>query len=274
MSGLSVTNTPLVKFKHGDLSRHSELLAVEEPLEMVIQYGTSSQRKQKTIAITMRTPGQDLELMTGFLYAEGIIKQLADLVSVRHCVQAENPQNTVKAVLAINLEVPVKQLERHFYISSSCGVCGKASLESLAAVCPWDHQGEAPKLNDAILRGLPEALRSLQSVYQHTGGVHAAALFDAAGQPIAWREDVGRHNALDKLIGLSWHQQLLPWSDNLLVLSGRISYELMQKAVMAGARTVIAMGAPSSLAVELAREFQITLVGFLKENSYNIYHQN
>ncbi len=273
MPNSSVTSIDLSKFSEGQESKQSELLAVEEPLEILIQFGPSDQRQQKALAITMRTPGQDIELATGFLYTEGIVKQPGDLVSIRHCQTAEQPQNTVKAILATDLEIDWEQLQRHFYISSSCGVCGKASIESVAVACPRESWATGPKIDNAVLGNIPEALRAMQSIFPFTGGVHAAALFDTKGHCLALKEDVGRHNALDKLVGYSWQQANLPWSDLLLVLSGRVSFELMQKALMAGARTVIAMGAPSNVAVDLAREFNVTLIGFLKKHSFNIYHQ-
>jgi len=257
-----------------DMAVTSDLVATEEPLEIRLELDDAEgQRIERSISITMRTPGNDEELAVGFLFSEGIVRRAADVLLARPCgPPAPNGLiNVVRVELAPGVGVELDRLERHFYTSSSCGVCGKASLDAVAVQGRYDISGNAFRIGSEALRGLPEALRGAQAVFEQTGGLHGSGLFDASGRVIDVREDVGRHNALDKLIGSRLRSGALPLDALGIVLSGRASFELMQKAMMAGSPFVAAVGAPSSLAVELAREFGITLVGFLARGRFNVY---
>ena len=251
-----------------------DVVATEEPLEIRLAYSRpDGKRAEQSISVTMRTPGHDGELAAGFLYTEGIIRSRTDIESVAPCgPPAPNGLiNVVRVELAPDVEIALDRLERHFYTSSSCGVCGKSSLEAVAVQGHYDLHDVDFRLSGDRLGALPDALRARQTVFERTGGLHASGLFDAAGQIVAVREDVGRHNALDKLIGQALLADELPLSAFGIVVSGRASFELMQKAMMAGVPLLAAVGAPSSLAVELAEEFGITLIGFLKKDKLNVY---
>jgi FdhD protein len=259
---------------HDGLHATDDVVATEEPLEIRLETdGEGGKRVERSISITMRTPGNDEELAIGFLYSEGIVRQSADIRLARPCgPPAPNGLiNVVRVELAPGVEVDLDRLERHFYTSSSCGVCGKASLDAVAIQGRFEIAANDFAVSADVLGGLPEALRSDQAVFEETGGLHASGLFDCAGRIVAVREDVGRHNALDKLIGSRLMSDAVPLEQFGIVLSGRASFELMQKAMMAGCPIVAAVGAPSSLAVELATEFGITLVGFLRRDRFNIY---
>ncbi|MYH33572.1 MAG: formate dehydrogenase accessory sulfurtransferase FdhD [Gammaproteobacteria bacterium] len=257
-----------------DGGTRDDVVAMEEPLEIRLSWThPDGRREQKSISITMRTPGNDEELAAGFLLTEGIIAGPAELEAVGPCgpPAANGLINVVRVDLARDVEVDLARLERHFYTSSSCGVCGKASLEAVAVQGHYDLHDNTLRMSAEGLGALPDRLRALQSVFERTGGLHASGLFDAAGQVRISREDVGRHNALDKLIGQALLKDELPLSDCGVVVSGRASFELMQKAMTAGIPMVAAVGAPSSLAVEFAEEFGMTLVGFLTANRFNVY---
>lgn len=257
----------MLRVTEGRAQPHSDELITEEPLEIRLLAG----RQRQTVAVTLRTPGQDFELAAGFLFAEGIIGQREELRRVAYCTDpGEAQQYNIVNVELQSSELPgLERLERHFYTTSACGVCGKAGLEQLKL------RGQHP-LNDAsriraeVLPHLPLKLRQAQGLFERTGGLHAAALFDLEGELLALREDVGRHNALDKLIGWALLEGRLPLREKVVLVSGRASYELCQKALAAGVPILAAISAPSSLAVELARHFKLTLVGFLRE-SFNIY---
>lgn len=254
-----------------------DAVATEEPLEIRLSWtAPGGRRAQQSIAVTMRTPGSDEELAAGFLLTEGIIGAPAELQAIGPCgpPAANGLINVVRVDLAPGVEVDLARLERHFYTSSSCGVCGKASLEAVAVQGRYDLGGNPLQISAENLGALPGRLRALQSVFERTGGLHASGLFDAAGQVHVSREDVGRHNALDKLIGQALLKDELPLSGYGVVVSGRASFELMQKAMMAGIPMVAAVGAPSSLAVEFAEEFGMTLVGFLTANRFNVYSRS
>ena len=251
-----------------------DAVATEEPLEIRLSYTRpDGRRAQQSISITMRTPGNDEELAAGFLFTEGIIAGPAELDAIGPCgpPAANGLINVVRVDLAPGVEVDLARLERHFYTSSSCGVCGKASLEAVAVQGRYDLRCNPLQASARNLGALPDGLRALQNVFERTGGLHASGLFDATGQVRVSREDVGRHNALDKLIGQALLKDELPMSDCGVVVSGRASFELMQKAMMAGIPMLAAVGAPSSLAVEFAEEFGMTLVGFLTANRFNVY---
>ena len=250
-----------------------DFVATEEPLEIRLEYASGGKRVERSISITMRTPGNDEELAVGFLLSEGIIRDRKDVMLVRPCgPPAPNGLiNVVRVELADELTFDIDRLERHFYTSSSCGVCGKASLDAVRVQGRFDISSVDLGIAAAVLESLPDALMAEQAVFEETGGLHASGLFDPSGQIVAVREDVGRHNALDKLIGSRLMRDDVPLSGYGIMVSGRASFELMQKAMMAGCPLVAAVGAPSSLAVEMAQEFGMTLVGFLKRDRFNVY---
>jgi len=243
----------------------TDLVAVEAPLEIRVQW-TNGQPKVETVAVTMRTPGEDDELAVGFLFTEGILTERADIVDAWSC-----RSGAVRVVLAVNVSRDSTRLERRGFTTSSCGVCGKTSTANLAAEPRWPLEPNDPRVSVATLQSLPETLRSAQTLFDATGGLHASALFDLDGRLIALREDVGRHNALDKLIGAQLLAGRLPAGERILIVSGRVSFELVQKARMAGIPILGAIGAPSSAAVELAQSSGMTLVGFLRADHCNVY---
>ena len=252
----------------------SDVLAAEEPLEIRIGYGPVGQREHRTLSITMRTPGHDFELAAGFLLTEGIIRSRQDLQGIIYCPDVEKEderENVVRAELAPTATPDLPRLERHFYTSSSCGVCGKTSIEAVhAASCPVLPKN-APHVDPAIIHQLPARQRAAQALFEQTGGLHAAALFSPGGKLLLLREDVGRHNALDKVIGAALFQEILPLHNSILLVSGRASFELVQKAAVAGIPVLAAVGAPSSLAVKAAQDFGMTLCGFVRQGRYNVY---
>lgn len=249
-------------------------VATEEPLEIRLGYAIDDgSRTEASISITMRTPGADNELALGFLFGEGIIESAGDVELVRPCgpPAANGLINVIRVELAPDVRPDVARLERHFYTTSSCGVCGKASLEAIAVHGRYAIAESDFAIAAGTLGPLPDALMAQQSVFGKTGGIHASGLFDSTGRLIRVREDVGRHNALDKLIGAQLHDGDVPLLDNGILVSGRASFELLQKAMVAGCPFVAAVGAPSSLAVELAEEFGLTLLGFLSPDRFNVY---
>lgn len=283
----SIYESVIEKVQRSTSAQATDLLAVEEPLEIQLAYGPAGERQVKSISVTMRTPGHDFELAVGFLLTEGVIHDVDDIESVDYAsgervdetgrsddLQILPPQpgrNIVRVQLASHVAVSIAHLGRNFYTTSSCGVCGKASLLALQTVCPPRIPNRF-SIDAAVLYSLPPQLRQEQAVFNSTGGLHGAALFDASGKLIVLREDVGRHNAVDKLIGNQLLQDRVPLRNTLLMLSGRASFELLQKALMGGVSMVAAVGAPSSLAVQVARQFDIGLVGFLRDDRFNIYH--
>ena len=254
-----------------------DLLATEEPLEIRLGHGPAHERTQRSLAVTMRTPGHDLELALGFLFAEGIVQHPSQIQSIRHCTDLGRQAvagNIVRVELRADVTLTLTTLDRNFYMTSSCGVCGKASIEAIqVAGCPVLPRSDTPPLAPDVIHGLPGTLRQAQRVFAHTGGLHAAGLFNRAGELLLLREDVGRHNALDKLVGAALSHpdlaQQLP--NHLLLVSGRLSFELVQKTIMAGVPVLVAVGAPSSLAVQTATEFGLTLIGFARNGQFNIY---
>ncbi len=252
-----------------------DFLAAEEPLEIVLAYGAINNRRRQSISVTMRTPtGHDFELALGFLFTEGVIQSYQDVISIRYTgseLDKTAEMNVVQVDLQPSVTFDSAKLQRHFYTSSSCGVCGKTSLDMVQTSSCFLIKKGFPTIKSTILTTLPEKLRAAQAVFASTGAIHAAALFDTEGALIALREDVGRHNALDKLIGWAMQQNLLPLKNAVLLVSGRSSFELVQKALMAGIPILAAVGAPSSLAVQLAHENDMTVVGFLKSTRFNVY---
>jgi FdhD protein len=250
----------------------SDVLAIEEPLE--IRLGMSGEGKHKAISITMRTPGHDFELAAGFLFTEGILKDPSQIIKIHHCgisTKDKNFRNTVVVELAPYVEVDISRLQRNFYTTSSCGVCGKSSIDALYAHAEKIADPYNPRFSAALIHHLPELSRGAQKIFDMTGGLHASTLFNSSGEIEIIREDVGRHNALDKLIGAKFLEGETDLSSKILLVSGRASFELVQKALVAGIRMLAAVGAPSSLAVELAREYGMTLIGFVRDNRFNIY---
>ncbi len=269
MSKSATAHIPIIKINSSGSTDVSDELAIEEPIEIRLQYGGNGQRIEKNISITMRTPGNDEELAVGFLYTEGIIRSISDVAAVSHLPASDD--NIITVQLLENVQPDVSKLERHFYTSSSCGVCGKSSIDAVRTVCNIQVSNENIQVSPQLIYSLPGILRKQQDIFETTGGLHASALFNTEGNLLLTKEDVGRHNALDKLIGAALENNLLPLDNHILLLSGRASFELIQKAAMAGIRFVAAVGAPSSLAVQLAKESDMTLVGFLRNERFNIY---
>ena len=244
----------------GEIRAGEDLLAVEEPLEIRVNGRVAS--------VTMRTPGNDAELAAGFLFSEGVIRDAAEITAIRSC----GTGNVIRVELTTAEHIDVARLERHFYTSSSCGACGKTSLASLETMPRWPIEPPGARgVSPDLVLTLPAALREAQAIFASTGGLHASALFDSDGRLLALREDVGRHNALDKVVGSELLAGRLPASDRILLVSGRASFELVQKATMAAIPILAAIGAPSSLAVQLARRAGMTLLGFLRDGRFTVY---
>ena len=272
-----------------------DVLAIEEPLEIRLGFPKNGKIEHRAISITMRTPGDDAELAAGFLFTEGILKSPDQVRQIRHCGLGRNPTgrvgalsrstlaakestlptgrvsaNTIRVDLADGVDVDLERLKRNFYTTSSCGVCGKSSIEALHTGVKMLVDGDMTVSAD-VIHGLPAAALAAQATFEKTGGLHASVLFDRDGRVECVAEDVGRHNALDKVIGRRFIASETPLSDKILLVSGRASFELVQKALMAGIPILAAVGAPSSLAVELAREFGMTLIGFVRDDRFNVY---
>ena len=257
------------------LSAREDAVAAEEPLEIQLGYERKDGvRVNRSVSVTMRTPGDDADLAAGFLFGEGLVRDHSQIEAIGPATGASVPgkgANTIRVSLAGGVEVDLGSLERHFYTTSSCGVCGKTSIEALRIAQRFQICADEPVFElDCLLR-MPDALREAQTVFEQTGGLHGAALFDAAGRLVLVREDVGRHNAVDKVIGAQFLAGRTPLSGTALAVSGRASFELMQKALMAGIPVLVAVGAPSSLAVDRARRFGATLAGFVRNGRMNIY---
>jgi len=268
-----VQSVEIYRIKEKESKQEPDLVVVEEPLEIRVGYGLEGSREQVSLSVTMRTPGDDELLCLGFLFAEGIINSYEDVSSVKPCHdlgKQEEIGNVIRVELKPEVTFDQSKFLRNFFTNSSCGVCGKTSIDSVKSFAE-SPEDTGLTFSFGILTGLHKNLQSTQEVFKHTGGVHACGLFDKEGNVIAHKEDVGRHNALDKLIGERVLRGELPINSYGLILSGRISFELVQKAIRAGILVIAAVGAPSSLAVDLAKEFNVTLVGFLKESGCNVY---
>ncbi len=261
------------KVAAGKQRQVADMVAVEEPLEVRLAWSTPKGRATRSISITMRTPGNDYELAAGFLYTEGIIGASSDIESIETCgppAPDSGLHNVVRVELQPHVSVDLGRLQRHFYTTSSCGVCGKTSLDALR-VAGHESLATAATFSASALTSIPDQLRAAQDTFDATGGLHAAAVFSKDGQLGAVMEDVGRHNAVDKVIGRLLLDDVLPASNSGMMVSGRASFELVQKTLVAGIPLLAAVSAPSSLAVSLAREFNMTLVGFLRGSTYNVY---
>ncbi len=262
------------RFCNGQRSPLADSVAVEEPLEIRLGFSTADGRATKSISITMRTPGHDEALAAGFLFTESIISDPGDIASIEVCgppAPDSGIHNVIRVELAANVEVDLGRLQRHFYTTSSCGVCGKASLDALRVTGVEAAEQSDVTFADSIIIGMPDKLRAAQETFEKTGGLHAAAAFDTNGDIQALMEDVGRHNAVDKVVGRLLLDDCLPATALGMMVSGRASFELMQKTLVAGMPLLAAVSAPSSLAVQLAREFNMTLIGFLRGDTFNIY---
>ncbi|MDB5384906.1 MAG: formate dehydrogenase [Planctomycetaceae bacterium] len=263
----ALANVQMSRISGSSLVNDADELAVEEPLEIRLGCDVEGKRIHRAVSITMRTPGHDLELAVGFLFTEGIIFARDEVAGLVAC----GAGNVARVNLRRGSEVDLSRLERHFYATSSCGVCGKASLDAVR-VCPRSRPVDGlPVVDAAVIHRLPATLRAAQAVFDRTGGLHASALFNSQGEMVCLREDVGRHNALDKLIGAQFLAERTPLTQSVLLVSGRVSFELVQKAAVAGIPILAAVGAPSSLAVSLAREHGLTVLGFVREDRFNIY---
>ncbi|MEM7137587.1 MAG: formate dehydrogenase accessory sulfurtransferase FdhD [Myxococcota bacterium] len=265
-----VTPTRVEHLTHRSREAAEDLVAVEEPLQVLLEYGEGHARKEAPLAATMRTPGHDVDLVTGFLFGEGVIGSTDDVLGVRHCTQSETPNNVVRAKLAPHVAVPVHLLERTLTMNSACGVCGERTLDAL------DKAGCSPiavapgSIHPGAIRTALASLDRAQAFFRNTGGTHGAALFDPEGVLAVHREDVGRHNALDKAIG-AWLPTRSSRNAGFAVVSSRASFELVQKTVRAGIPMLVALGAASSLAIETAVRFDVTLVGFARQDRLTVY---
>lgn len=264
----------ILKQTSDQLVPQKDVLAIEAPLEIQLEFGKVDNRLSQSVSITMRTPGHDEELAVGFLFTEGILSK-ADVQKVETLPAwaPESDRNVVKVSLQPDVEVDLDKLKRNFYTTSSCGVCGKTSIDAVHSVLPADRKIDlaAPKISTSVIHTLSDQLRSAQTLFEQTGGIHAAGLFDSSGHLIILREDVGRHNALDKLIGWATLNDHISFEKNILMLSGRVSFELVQKAGMSGIPIITAVSAPSSLAISLASEMGITVLGFVRNQQFNVY---
>ena len=254
-----------------------DLVATEEPLEIRLGFGNPSNRQQKSVSVTMRTPTHDFDLALGFLFSEGIIQSYEQVSSIKYCVDAgkQATENIVRVELKPEVKVDIKLFQRNFYMTSSCGVCGKASIEAIEAMtCDFGERQNTEnwQIKPALIQQLLNEMSTAQRAFTYTGGLHAAALFDKMGKILLIREDIGRHNALDKVIGNALTQNL-PLHDKIILMSSRASFELIQKVIMANIPVIATIGAPSSLAIETAKRFGVTLLGFVKEDRFNVYSE-
>ncbi|MFC4065880.1 formate dehydrogenase accessory sulfurtransferase FdhD [Actinoplanes subglobosus] len=265
--GRVTTRRRVLRIVDGVTAEPVDTLAAEEPLEIRVN--------GKPLVVTMRTPGDDFDLAAGFLVSEGVVRAAGEITGIRYCLGATadgvNTYNVVDVVLAGWVPPPDPSLERNFYTTSSCGLCGKASLDAVRTIASWSVRDDPVRLDPAVITALPGTLRVAQRVFDRTGGLHAAGLFSADGRLLCLREDVGRHNAVDKAVGWALRDGRLPLRDTILMVSGRASFELVQKAVMAGVPALAAVSAPSSLAADLAADAGLTLIGFLRGASMNVY---
>ncbi|MAJ66324.1 MAG: formate dehydrogenase accessory sulfurtransferase FdhD [Candidatus Pelagibacterales bacterium] len=268
------SNYKVLKFKSNNSKEVDDKISIEEPLEIILKYKIEKKWIEKTISITMRTPGDDESLVTGFLINERVIEKINYIEKIEvsgEKVGQYKIKNKVIVTINNSENIDIDKIKRNFLTNSSCGVCGKTSLDSLEIIKKDKIIKSIPKINHEIIMKSPNVLRQNQSEFSKTGGIHASGLFDTNGNIIAVKEDVGRHNALDKLIGFTLKRKLLDNSSQFLTCSGRLNFDLVQKALMSNIGVIIGVGAPTSLAIDLANKFDMTLVGFVKEGSFNIY---
>ena len=271
------SNYKVLKFESKVLNEFDDQISIEEPLEIILKYKDKKTWVEKTISITMRTPGHDEDLVRGFLFNERVVEQINHIDNIELVGDPVGQYKLKnKAVASINNSenIDIDKIKRNFLTNSSCGVCGKTSLDSLEIIKKDKILKSIPKINHEIIMKSPLMLKQNQSEFEKTGGIHASGLFDKKGNVIALREDVGRHNALDKLIGSVLKENLLDNNSQFLTCSGRLNFDLVQKALMANIGVLVGVGAPTSLAVDLAKKFNMTLVGFVKDKSFNIYSNN
>ena len=263
-----------VKYKKKRSSILNDLVSIEEPLEMTVRYKKNKKWMDNSISITMRTPKNDRDLIVGLLFCEGIVSKISDIKKIESLgdkVGKFKLQNKIRVTLNSSENLDVKHLRRNFLTNSSCGVCGKTSMDSLEIICKTKINKDTPKIKGSLITKIPDLLRQSQSEFSKTGGIHASALFSKNGKPLVIREDVGRHNALDKVIGYSFKKSIFDTKNQFIACSGRLSFELVQKTLMSNIGLLMGVGAPTSLAIDLAKRFDITLIGFVKSNSFNIY---
>ena len=267
----------ITKFTKGKLENIEDLISIEEPLEISLKFQDKEKWITKTLSITMRTPGHDQDLVRGFLFSEQIIQNIKDIENIESFgekVGQYNIQNKILVTLNNSQNVNISKIKRDFLTNSSCGVCGKSSLDALEIIKKNKTPKSNPKLSKDIIVNSPSTLKKNQSEFSKTGGIHASGLFSSDGSLISLREDVGRHNALDKMIGHSLIKNYLKPNDQFITCSGRLNFELVQKVLMTNIGLMIGVGAPTSLAIDLANRFDMTLVGFVKDDSFNIYTNN
>jgi len=263
-----------IKYKKDKKSTLEDLISIEEPLEMIVRYKKNNEWIDNSISITMRTPKNDENLITGLLFCEGIIHKISDIEKVEllgEKVGKFDLQNKIRVTLSNSENLDTKHLRRNFLTNSSCGVCGKTSMDSLEIISKTKINKNVPKIKNSLITKIPDLLRKGQSEFSKTGGIHAAALFNKDGKAVVVKEDVGRHNALDKVIGHCFKNSIFDTKNQFIACSGRLSFELVQKTLMANIGLLMGVGAPTSLAIDLAKRFDITLIGFIKSDSFNIY---
>ena len=263
-----------VKYKQNQPTTIDDLVSIEEPLEMVVRYKKNNEWIDNTISITMRTPKNDEDLIVGLLFCEGIVSKFSEIEKVELLgdkVGKFELQNKIRVTLNSGENLDITHLRRNFLTNSSCGVCGKASLDSLEIICKTKINKNNPKIKSSLIVRIPDLLKQKQSEFSKTGGIHASALFDQDGKVLVIKEDVGRHNALDKVIGYSFKNSIFDTKNQFIACSGRLSFELVQKTFMANIGLLMGVGPPTSLAIDLAKRFDITLIGFIKSSGFNVY---
>ena len=268
------SNYQTVKYKQNQSATIDELISIEEPLEMIVRYKKNNNWIDNSISVTMRTPKNDEDLIVGLLFSEGIIHKFPEIEKVEslgHETGKFKLRNKIRVTLNNGENLDVKHLRRNFLTNSSCGVCGKASMDSLEIICKTKINKDNPKIKSSLVTAIPNLLKQSQSEFSKTGGIHASALFDQDGKVLVIREDVGRHNALDKVIGHCFKNSIFDTKNQFIACSGRLSFELIQKTLMANIGLLMGVGAPTSLAIDLAKRFDITLIGFIKSDSFNVY---
>jgi len=264
----------IIKYKENQSETKEDWVSIEEPLEMIIRYKKNNDWIDNSISITMRTPKNDEDLIIGLLFCEGIVNKTSEIEKVEllgHKTGKFKLQNKIRVILNNGENFDTKRLRRNFLTNSSCGVCGKASLDSLEIICKTKINKDNPKIKSSLIVRIPNLLKQKQSEFSKTGGIHASALFDQNGKVLVIREDVGRHNALDKVIGYSFKNSIFDTKNQFIACSGRLSFELVQKTFMANIGFLMGVGPPTSLAIDLAKRFDITLIGFISSSGFNVY---